>query len=89
MPVYEFECDNCGFIWEKFYRSIPRIDVIQVVKECTNCKFKASHKKLMSLNTFHLKGGKSPWGEGKYSSSAPSGETPVSIDEPDGPITRS
>jgi predicted nucleic acid-binding Zn ribbon protein len=82
MPVYEFECDNCGFISEKFYRSIPRIDPMQIVEACINCHFVASHKKLMSFNSFHLKGGKSPWGEDKFSSCAPTGDTPVSIDEP-------
>ncbi len=81
MPVYEFECDNCGFISEKFFRSIPRVDPIQITKVCDNCKFRASHKKLMSPNTFHLKGGKSPWGEGKFSSASDKGADVVELDE--------
>jgi len=82
MPNYEFECDHCGFISSKFYRSIPRVDPIQIDGKCENCDLICTHKKIMSLNTFHLKGGKVPWGEGKFSSSAPTGDTPVSIDEP-------
>jgi putative FmdB family regulatory protein len=56
MPVYEFECDNCGFISERFYPAVPRVDPMQINKVCGNCKFGASHKKLMSPNSFHLKG---------------------------------
>jgi len=82
MPVYEFECDNCGFISEKFYRAIPRIDPIQLNGICENCKFDASHKKVMSHNAFHLKAGKVPWGEGKFSSSADKGTDVVEFDEP-------
>jgi putative FmdB family regulatory protein len=82
MPVYEFECDNCGFISEKFYRAVPRVDPIQINKVCENCKFGASHKKLMSSNSFHLKGGKSPWGEGKFSSTSAKGDDVVEINEP-------
>jgi putative FmdB family regulatory protein len=87
MPVYEFECDNCGIITEEFYRAIPRIVPTHSEKTCEVCKCR-SHKKVLSLHAFHLKGGKVPWGEGRYSSAAPSGDTPVSITEPDGPITR-
>ncbi len=82
MPVYEFECDNCGFISEKFYRAIPRVDPIQIIKVCENCDFEASHKKLMSPNTFHLKGGKSPWGEGKFSSTSAKSDDVVELNEP-------
>lgn len=82
MPVYEFECDVCGFISEKFYRAIPRIDPIQDKKKCANCEFICTHKKIFSKNTFHLKGGKSPWGEGRYSSASAKGDDIISIDEP-------
>jgi hypothetical protein len=30
MPYYEFECDKCGYIIERFYRVIPRIDPTQI-----------------------------------------------------------
>jgi putative FmdB family regulatory protein len=82
MPVYEFECDNCGFISERFYPAIPRVDPMQIVKVCDNCKFEASHKKLMSNNSFHLKGGKSPWGEGRHSSASKKSTDVVELDEP-------
>jgi predicted nucleic acid-binding Zn ribbon protein len=65
MPVYEFECDNCGFISEKFYRAIPRTDPIQINRVCTNCKFDASHKKVLSISDFHLNGG--GWANDNYS----------------------
>jgi predicted nucleic acid-binding Zn ribbon protein len=68
MPVYEFECDNCGFISEKFYRSIPRIDPMQIVDVCINCKFRASHKKILSFNNFKLKG--MGWSEDGYDKNA-------------------
>jgi hypothetical protein len=73
---------SCCRISEKFYRAIPRVDPIQIIKVCGNCEFKASHKKLMSHNTFHLKGGKVPWGEGRFSSASAKGSDAVSIDEP-------
>jgi putative FmdB family regulatory protein len=78
MPVYEFECDNCGFISEKFYRSIPRIDPMQIVDVCINCHFEASHKKILSFSTFNLKG--MGWSEDGYDKNA----TPrvVELDEP-------
>jgi putative FmdB family regulatory protein len=78
MPIYEFECDNCGFISEKFFRTVPRVDPIQIVKVCDNCKFRASHKKLMSKSTFALSG--MGWGCDGYDKSA----TPrvVELDEP-------
>jgi putative FmdB family regulatory protein len=82
MPVYEFECDTCGFVIEKFYRAIPRVDPTQVRGACRNCgETDGTFKKIFSKNTFHLKGGKCEWGAGRYSSAAPTGATPVSIDE--------
>ncbi len=82
MPVYEFECDNCGFLSEKFFRSIPRVDPIQIRRMCDNCKFRASHKKLMSHNSFHLKAGKVPWGEGRFTSASEKGTDVVELNEP-------
>ena len=82
MPVYEFECDYCGYVFEKFYRAIPRVDPVSIRGKCRNCKTDSTAKKLMSPNTFHLKGGKAPWGEGRYSSSSKKGTDPVEINEP-------
>jgi predicted nucleic acid-binding Zn ribbon protein len=82
MPNYEFECDNCGFISEKFYRAIPRVDPISIRRVCSNCKFDATHKKVLSVSTFHLKAGKVPWGEDRYSSASKKGTDVVEINEP-------
>jgi len=64
MPIYEFECDHCGFVWEKFYRAIPRIDLMQVHALCKNCKGYYTHKKLLSSSSFQLKG--MGWGVDGY-----------------------
>jgi putative FmdB family regulatory protein len=49
MPIYEYECRKCGHqaeVWQKF--SDPP------VTKCDMCRGKM--KKLISHNTFHLKG---------------------------------
>jgi putative FmdB family regulatory protein len=49
MPVYEYKCQKCGHItemWQKF--SDPPL------RECDICG--GSVKKIISQNTFHLKG---------------------------------
>ena len=49
MPIYEYECTNCGKVieaWQKF--SDPPLTT------CEHCKGKL--RKLISLSTFHLKG---------------------------------
>ena len=49
MPIYEYECTKCGHqteVWQKF--SDPP------VTKCDMCRGKM--KKLISHNTFHLKG---------------------------------
>ena len=83
MPIYEYECGRCKAIREEFFRSIPRVVPDVIVEECT-CSPGAftQHMKIMSKNTFHLKGGGVGWGAGRYSSAAMDGSTPVSIDEP-------
>ncbi len=48
MPIYEYECQKCGQISEVFQRMSD-----EPLKRCS-CGGKV--KKLMSLNTFHLKG---------------------------------
>ena len=49
MPVYEYECSECGNIEEAFQKmSDPPL------KECSKCKGKL--KKLVSHSSFHLKG---------------------------------
>jgi len=49
MPIYEYECTKCGHqteVWQKF-SDLP-------VTKCDMCRGKM--KKLISHNTFHLKG---------------------------------
>lgn len=49
MPIYEFECTKCGNqteIWQKFSD--------KPITKCERCNGKV--KKLISQNTFHLKG---------------------------------
>ncbi len=49
MPVYEYECSECGNIEEAFQKmSDPPL------KECNKCKGKL--RKLVSHSSFHLKG---------------------------------
>jgi putative FmdB family regulatory protein len=49
MPIYEYECGNCGQIteaWQKFSD--------KPLKSCKHCSGKLH--KIMSQSTFHLKG---------------------------------
>jgi putative FmdB family regulatory protein len=49
MPIYEYECRACGQISEELQKiSDPPL------KKCPECGGKVT--KLMSMNTFHLKG---------------------------------
>ena len=49
MPIYEYECKGCGDVFEEMQKmSDPPL------KKCPHCGGKVN--KLMSMNTFHLKG---------------------------------
>ena len=49
MPIYEYECLNCGKTAEAMQRfSDPPLS------ECSHCK--GQLRKLISMSTFHLKG---------------------------------
>jgi putative FmdB family regulatory protein len=49
MPIYEYECLHCGNITEEWQKiSDPPLET------CPHCHGRV--KKLMSMNTFHLKG---------------------------------
>lgn len=49
MPIYEYECEKCGEVIEILQKiSDPPL------KKCNHCGGKI--RKLMSMNTFHLKG---------------------------------
>jgi len=49
MPIYEYECTECGHCEEVLQRFSDA-----PLTECPNCHGKM--KKLMSMNSFHLKG---------------------------------
>ncbi len=63
MPIYEYECDKCGLVFEARQKfSDPPL---QQCKECGG-----EVKKLISSTAFALKGG--GWYEQGYSGTAPS-----------------
>jgi putative FmdB family regulatory protein len=49
MPIYEYQCDNCGFIKEVMHKISESPDIL--CPECSNVM-----KKLISPSAFHLKG---------------------------------
>lgn len=49
MPVYEYQCTQCGEIKEAFQKISDA-----PLTECSNCR--GQLKKLISQSTFHLKG---------------------------------
>ncbi|HKI47899.1 MAG TPA: FmdB family zinc ribbon protein [Desulfobacteria bacterium] len=49
MPIYEYECDNCGHHVEALQKFTD-----PPIAECDQCH--SSMKKLISPSTFHLKG---------------------------------
>ena len=61
MPTYEYQCSNCGNLWEELQKiSEPALDT------CPKCQEKAAHR-LISGGNFILKGG--GWYADAYSSS--------------------
>ena len=49
MPIYEYQCGSCGEITEVLQKMSEK-----PLRKCSSCGGKLS--KLMSMNTFHLKG---------------------------------
>lgn len=49
MPIYEYQCKNCGKVFEVFQGMTD-----SPVKTCRFCK--GAVKRLISMSTFHLKG---------------------------------
>jgi putative FmdB family regulatory protein len=49
MPIYEYQCSNCGFIKEVMHKISETPEII--CPKCSN-----NMKKLMSPSAFHLKG---------------------------------
>ena len=78
MPIYEYECTKCGKqteAWQKF--SDPPLT------ECNLCSGKM--KKVMSQNSFHLKG--SGWYVSDYASGN-SGSAPSKEDSDDSSVSK-
>ncbi len=76
MPIYEYECTECGHseeVLQKF--SDPP------VTECSKCH--GAMKKLMSMNSFHLKG--SGWYVTDYTSKSKASTTPTAPSGSDAP----
>ena len=61
MPVYEYRCNACGHEFERTQRMSE--DPVKVCPECNEVKV----ERLISLTSFHLKGG--GWYSDLYSSS--------------------
>ena len=75
MPIYEFVCESCGRIVERLQKlTDPPPDA------CPECGGKMA--KIMSRNSFQLKGG--GWYRDLYSSSSGSGSTPPAKSSGDG-----
>lgn len=51
MPIYEYECEACGHIFEALQKMAD-----DPLKDCPECK-KVALKKLISAAAFRLKGG--------------------------------
>jgi len=51
MPIYEYECQNCGKVTQKLQSFSQKQESI----ECPECQGEA--KSIMSSSAFHLKGG--------------------------------
>ncbi len=49
MPIYEYECEKCGHIYEKMQKISDK-----PLSKCPHCS--GSLHKLISQSTFHLKG---------------------------------
>ncbi len=72
MPIYEYECTQCGHI-EEVLQNFSDSPITQ----CPNCN--GSMKKLMSMNSFHLKG--SGWYVTDYASKSKASSAPTKASE--------
>jgi len=89
MPLYEFECENCGTLVEEFFPVIPKIIPERIVKPCGNCEMDTNFKKVLSLSTFKLKG--TCWARDGYIMQEFDGSRVVDVQDgrdPENPINR-
>jgi putative FmdB family regulatory protein len=68
MPIYEFECTQCGHIEEAFQRISEK-----PLETCSQCSGKL--RKLISHSSFHLKG--TGWYVTDYAKSAKDSSSPA------------
>lgn len=59
MPTYEFQCEHCGYRWE-----VQQHVGDPPPKVCPHCCLEDRARKLISLSSFVLKGGR--WGKDGY-----------------------
>lgn len=79
MPYYEYECERCGKVKEKFHPSIPRVIPEYIASHC--CEMESTkHTRIMSTPAFHLKPGGVGWAEDGYGGQNPN--KVVAFDEP-------
>lgn len=68
MPIYEYQCQGCSYVFEEMqgFKDKP-------IKQCPSCK-KNKAKRLISLSAFHLQGSgwyETDYGKKKVSSGVP------------------
>ena len=54
MPIYEYECQRCGHVTEVLAKISDPPPVCEATGSGESCQ--GETKKIVSLNTFHLKG---------------------------------
>ena len=54
MPLYDYKCDECGFIEEVLQNSN---DPFYNENDCPNCGESGIMARMISVGSFHLKGG--------------------------------
>ena len=70
MPIYEYQCGQCGHISEKLQsRTDPP------PQTCPSCGAQGSLERIISQTSFHLKGG--GWYVTDYKGKNPAGTTPA------------
>jgi len=72
MPIYEYECEKCGNVFEAFQSFSDRS-----LTKCSSCSGKLH--KIISQSTFHLKG--SGWYVTDYAGKSQNAQTKQKSDE--------
>lgn len=89
MPIYEFECSNCGYRIEKFYPVIPKnqpdyiFEICGAEKDDTMTGVIRKFRRVMSSSNFALKG--TCWAKDGYTMQHQGGSRVVAVQGPDHP----